>query len=83
MIIYLCLILIHLINDYKNIYSRHNDVCLGVCMMVFMRIVSMRWFFMQIVRMRLFFMQVFSMRWLCMRIVSIKSVTWLFFYADC
>ena len=56
MIIYLCFVAIDLINDHKNIYSPHNDVCLGVCMMVFMKIVGMRWFFMQIVSMRLFFM---------------------------
>ena len=29
--------LIDLINDYKNIYF-HNNVCVGVCEMVFMRI---------------------------------------------
>ena len=28
MIIYFCFVLIDLINDYKNIYSR-NNVCLG------------------------------------------------------
>ena len=41
-IMYFCFLLIGLINDYKNIYS-HN-VCLGVCMMIFMRIVSMQCF---------------------------------------
>ena len=40
-IIYFCFVLIDLINDYKNVYSRSN-VCLGVCMMVFMRIVSIK-----------------------------------------
>ena len=33
----------------QNVYSRNNNVCLGVCMMIFMRIVSMGWFFMGIV----------------------------------
>ena len=37
LIIYFCFVLIGLINDYKNIYCR-NNVCLGVCEMVFMRI---------------------------------------------
>ena len=41
MIIYFCFVLIDLINDYKNVYSRSN-VCSGVCMMVFMRIVSIK-----------------------------------------
>ena len=36
MIIYFCFVLIDLVNDYKNIYSR------SVCMMVFMRIISMK-----------------------------------------
>ena len=40
MIIYFCFVFIDLINNYKNIYTRNNHVCLGVCMMVFMRIVS-------------------------------------------
>ena len=35
LIIYFCFVLIGLINDYKNIYC-HNNVCLGVCEMVFM-----------------------------------------------
>ena len=26
----------------KNVYSRNNNVCLGVCMMVFMRILSIK-----------------------------------------
>ena len=38
LIIYFCFVLIGLINDYKNIYSRNNNVCLGVCKMVFMSI---------------------------------------------
>ena len=42
LIIYFCSVLIDLINDYKNVYSRNNNVCLGVCMMVFMRIVSIK-----------------------------------------
>ena len=42
MTIYFCFVLIDLINDYKNVYSRSNNVCLGVCMMVFMRIVSIK-----------------------------------------
>ena len=42
MIIYFCFVLIDLINDYKNIYSRDNNVCLGVCMMVFTRIISVK-----------------------------------------
>ena len=40
MIIYFCFVFIDLTNNYKNIYTRNNHVCLGVCMMVFMRIVS-------------------------------------------
>ena len=40
MIIYFCFVLI---------YSRHNDVCLGVYVMVFMRIVNSDVFFMQFV----------------------------------
>ena len=31
MIIYFYFVLIDLINDYKNIYSRNNNVCFGVC----------------------------------------------------
>ena len=42
MIMYFCFVFIDLINDYKNVYSRSNNVCLGVCMMVFMRIVSIK-----------------------------------------
>ena len=44
-IIYFCFVLIDLINDYKNhknVYSRNNNVCLGVCMMAFMTIVSIK-----------------------------------------
>ena len=29
MIIYFYVVLIDLINDYENIYSRNNNVCLG------------------------------------------------------
>ena len=29
MIIYFCFVLIDLINDYKDVYSRNNNVCLG------------------------------------------------------
>ena len=47
-IIYFCFMLIDLINVYKkNVSSHNNNVCLEICMMVFMRIVSMRCFFMQ------------------------------------
>ena len=42
MIRYFCFVLIDLINDYKNVYSHNNNVCLGFCMMVFMRIVSIK-----------------------------------------
>ena len=38
MIRYFCFVLIDLINDYKNIYSWNNNVC----MMFFMIIVSMK-----------------------------------------
>ena len=38
MIIYFWFVLIDLINDYKNIYSRNINICLGVCVMVFMKI---------------------------------------------
>ena len=37
-IIHSCFVLIGLINDYKNIYFCNNNVCLGVCEMVLMRI---------------------------------------------
>ena len=30
LIIYFCFVLIDLINDYKNIYSGNNNICLGV-----------------------------------------------------
>ena len=33
-IIYFCFMLIDLINDYKNIYSRNNNVCLVVFMCI-------------------------------------------------
>ena len=36
-IIHFCFVLIDLINDYRNVYSRNN-----VCVMIFMRIVSMK-----------------------------------------
>ena len=42
LIIYFCFVLIDLINDYKNIYFRNNNVCVGVCGMVFMRIDSFK-----------------------------------------
>ena len=42
MIMYFCFVFIDLINDYKNVYSRNNNVCLGVCMMVFIKIVSIK-----------------------------------------
>ena len=58
MIIYFCFVLIVLINDYKNVYSCNNNVCLWVCMMVFIRIVSvkrvMRWFLYTLSLMKLF-----------------------------
>ena len=58
MIIYFCFVLIVLINDYKNVYSCNNNVCLWVCMMVFMGIVSvkrvMRWFLYTLSLMKLF-----------------------------
>ena len=54
MITYFWFVLIDLINDNKDVYSCNNNVCLRVCVMVFMRIVSMRCFFIQIVSMRCF-----------------------------
>ena len=45
LIIYFCFVLIDLINDYKNIYSRNNNVCLGVCKMVFMSINTFKNYF--------------------------------------
>ena len=42
LIIYFCFVLIGLINHYKNIYSRNNNVCLGVCKMVFMSINTLK-----------------------------------------
>ena len=45
LITYFCFVLIDLINDYKNhknVCCRNNNVYLGVCMMVFMRIVSIK-----------------------------------------
>ena len=35
---YFYCMLIDMINDYKNIYSHNNNVCLGVCGVIFMRI---------------------------------------------
>ena len=37
MIIYFCLV-----NNYKNVYSHNDNVCLGVRMMFFMRAVSIK-----------------------------------------
>ena len=37
LVIYFCFVFINLINGYKNVYSRNNNICLGVCIMVFMR----------------------------------------------
>ena len=42
LIIYSCFVLIGLLNDYKNIYFCNNNVCLGVCEMVFMRIATFK-----------------------------------------
>ena len=42
MVIYFFHKLIDLINDYKIVYSRNNNVCLGVCKMVSTRIVSIK-----------------------------------------
>ena len=42
LIIYFCFVLIGLINHYKNINSRNNNVCLGVCKMVFMSINTLK-----------------------------------------
>ena len=39
MIIYFCFVLIDLVNNYKNVYSHNDNVCLGV-RMFFMRAVS-------------------------------------------
>ena len=52
LITYFCFVLIDLINDYQNIILvLIINVCLGICMMAFMRIISMRWFFIQTVSM--------------------------------
>ena len=40
MIIYFYVVLIDLINDYENIYSRNNNVCLGVCEYIFNVIIN-------------------------------------------
>ena len=37
LVIYFCFVFINLINGNKNVYSRNNNICLGVCVMVFMR----------------------------------------------
>ena len=50
LVIYFCFVLIDLINDYKNIYSRNNNVCLGVCEMVFMCIITFKRLFFSIKR---------------------------------
>ena len=42
MIIYFCFALIDLINDYKNIFSRDNNVCLEVSVVVFMCIITFK-----------------------------------------
>ena len=42
MIIYFCFVLIDLVNNYKNVYSHNDNVCLGVRMMFFMRAVSIK-----------------------------------------
>ena len=42
MIIYFCFVLIDLVNNYKNVYSHNDNVCLGVHMMFFMRAVSIK-----------------------------------------
>ena len=41
MIMYFWFVLIDLINDNKDVYSCNNNVCLRVCVIDFMRIVSM------------------------------------------
>ena len=38
LIIYFCFVLRGLINDYKNIYFRNNNVCVGVCELIFMKV---------------------------------------------
>ena len=38
LIIYFCFLLRGLINDYKNIYFRNNNVCVEVCELVFMKV---------------------------------------------
>ena len=42
LIIYFCFALIDLINDYKNIFSRDNNVCLEVFVVVFMCIITFK-----------------------------------------
>ena len=64
MIIYFCFMLI---NDYKNVYTLNNRGGGGVCVMVFMRIISMRWFFMQIVSIKI------VMWWFCVQLVAFKT----------
>ena len=90
MVTYFYFVLIDLINDNKNVYYHNNYACLGVCVLIFMRIVSMRWFFMCIVSMLcngflciLLVCDSFLCRLLVcggfLSIVNIKSVMWWFF----
>ena len=44
-IIYFCFVFIDLINDYRNIYARNNNVCLRVCKMAFMSINTFKNYF--------------------------------------
>ena len=41
-IINFCFVFVGLIKDHKNIYSRNNNVCLGVCEMVFTCIITFK-----------------------------------------
>ena len=41
LVIHFCFVLIDSINVYRNVYYHNNDVCLEICMMVFMTIISM------------------------------------------
>ena len=42
MVTYFYFVLIDLINENKSVYYHNNYACLGVCVLIFMRIVSMR-----------------------------------------
>ena len=65
LIIHFCFVLIDSINVYRNVYYHNNDVCLEICMMVFMRIISMWWFFVWKEVMWRFFIQIAAFKTYC------------------